>query len=380
MTRNNIAMRNKIEANVESIAHSYTRTQDSMTRSEIVIRELDQDYSSAWDEFVRNAPGGLPLHLSRWQQVMKKTYGYSTRYLMAQRGNEICGVLPLFAVRSRLTGKRLMTTPGGLCALDEETAIQLLEHAEQVALDLRLKSVVIQDSRQLWPQEWQSESDHVFWLLTLPEEEEALWSQLDSNIRRQVRKARKNRLRAEVDRSGALLPAFYDMFSRFTHQVGTPVFGYEFLANVIEAFPGGYNIALVWHDDVVAAGYFQLEMGDTMYGMWGAALPEFLRLRSAYLSLWEIMSDAINHGFTYLDMGRSPAGSNASKFKGQWGGQSAPVYQLTWRENGQNGAATVTNQVKSDQRFQLFTQVWPKLPYSLTTRLGPRLRWHIPFA
>ena len=358
-----------------SVTHAGAGAVSGMT-----VQELDQANSAAWDDFVRAAPGGLPLQLCGWQQVMQKTYGYRTRYLMAQIGDEIRGVLPLFVVPSRLTGKRLMTMPGGLCALDEETAVQLLNRAEQIADDERLRSVVIQDSREIWSEDWQAQSDHVFWLLPLPDTEEALWSQLDGNIRRQVRIARKNGLHAEVDRRGSLLPSFYKMFSHFTHQAGTPVFGYPFLANVIETFPGGFNITLVWHEDTAVAGYFQLEMGGTSYGMWGAALPEFLKLRPAYLALWEIMSDAINNGFDFLDMGRSPASSNASKYKGQWGGQSAPVYQLTRREKGGGSAETVTNQVQSNQRFQLFTEVWPRLPYALTTRLGPKLRWHIPFA
>ena len=196
----------------------------------------------------------------------------------------------------------------------------------------------------------------------------------------QVRIARKNDLHAEVDRTGQLLEPFYDVFSRFTHQAGTPVFGLPFLRHVIDAFPNGFNITLVWHKETPVAGYFQLEMGQTMYGMWGAALPEWLKMRSAYCALWEIMRDAICHGFSVLDMGRSPAGSNASKFKGQWGGITNPIYQLTWRENDDRSAKTMTNQVQSDQRFQLFIQLWPKLPLSLSKQLGPRLRWHIPFA
>jgi len=350
-------------------------------RSKLVVREMEQEDSADWDDFVRRQPGGLPTHLCGWRQVMQKTYGYETRFLMVEDDDQILGVCPLFIVPSRLTGKRIMTMPGGICAANDQAAAELLERTAEIAEAERLKSAVIQDSRQTWSVKWQVESGHVFWLLPLPEEEERLWSQLDGNIRRQVRKARKNGLRAEIDRRGDLLPAFYEMFGRFTHQAGTPIFSYQFLENVVQAFPDGFNIALIWHEEKAIAGYFQLEMGDTTYGMWGAALPETLKLRSAYLALWEIMSDAIDKGFTYLDMGRSPAGSNASKFKEQWGGKDAPVYQLIKHEDGTivKGEA-ITNQVQSDQRFQLFIQLWPRLPYSLTRQLGPKLRWHIPFA
>jgi FemAB-related protein (PEP-CTERM system-associated) len=349
-------------------------------RSKLIVQELEQDASVDWDAFVRHQPGGLPTHLCGWRAVIQKTYGYKTRFLMVLEDDQIRGVCPLFIVPSYLTGKRIMSMPGGICAVSAEAAVELLRSSAEITEDEGLNRAVIQDSREMWSGGWQVQSEHVYWLLSLPETEELLWSQLDGNIRRQVRKARKNGLRAEVDRTGSLLPAFYEMFSRFTHQVGTPIFSYQFLENVIQTFPGRFNIALVWHKKTPVAGYFQLEMGDTMYGMWGAALPQTLNLRSAYLALWEIMSDAIDHGFAYLDMGRSPAGSNASKFKGQWGGTSAPVYQLSKCENGRLEGETITNQVKSDQRFQLFIQLWPRLPFSLTKRLGPKLRWHIPFA
>ena len=352
----------------------------TVVRDRIVVQEIEQAHCAVWDAFVRQQASGLPTHLFGWRQVMQNTYGYRTHYLMAEKDDQILGVAPFFIVPSQLTGKRMMTMPGGLCAADKEAAEALLQRSAQIAAGAGLNSTIIQDSREVWSEDLQVQSNHVFWLLALPEKEEVLWSQLDGNIRRQVRKARKNGLRAEVDRSGKLLPAFYEMFSRFTHQVGTPVFSYKFLENVICAFPGSFNIALVWHEETPVAGYFQLEMGDTMVGMWGAALPEALNLRSAYLAMWEIMRDAIHQGFAYLDMGRSPAGSNASKFKGQWGGESAPIFQLIKSGNGQGMGDTVTNQVQSGQKFQMFIQLWPRLPLSLTKRLGPKLRWHIPFA
>jgi FemAB-related protein (PEP-CTERM system-associated) len=345
-----------------------------------VISELGDDTCEAWDAYVRSAQDGLPLHLSGWRRVLRNSYGYETKYLLAQSAHAIVGVLPLFLLPSRITGRRAMTLPGGVCADNKQVAVSLIEHGMQLAGKEGVKRLLVQDSRQPWPDRWQSESQHVYWLLDLPPTEEALWKRLAGNIRRQIRKAKRNGLEAEIGRSAKLIDPFYDMFSQFTHQAGTPVFSRAFLQNVVDTFPDGFNIAIVRHEQQPIAGYFQLEMNHTMYGLWGAALPATLQLRPAYLALWEIMRDATNKGYACLDMGRSPADANASKFKGQWGGTSHPIYQMTILGDGHKNAQSITSQVQSDERFRLFMQIWPKLPLSLTRYLGPKLRWHVPFA
>lgn len=357
-----------------------TLVTESLVQNSIVVDGLTADSCGEWDAYVRSAAGGLPLHLSGWRHVMQETYGYETRYLMARSNQQIVGVLPLFLVPSRLTGKRAMTMPGGLCADDNAAAVSLLENGLQTAVAGGVNRLLVQDSRQKWSDRWQTESRHVYWVVDLGSSEDDLWKRLDGNIRRQVRKAKRNNLQVEVGRDEKLVEPFYEMFSQFTHQAGTPVFGKAFLQNVVNSFPEGYNVALVRHENQPIAGYFQLEMGDTVYGMWGAALPATLKLRPAYLALWAIMRDAVNNGFSQLDMGRSPAEANASKFKGQWGGTSSPVYQTIMMKNDQERSNSLSSEVQSNERFQLFMQVWPRLPLSLTRFLGPKLRWHIPFA
>jgi serine/alanine adding enzyme len=344
------------------------------------ISRLTDDTCDSWDSYVRSASHGLPLHLSGWSKIMRHTYGYETCYIAAQDQEVIVGVLPLFLVPSLLTGKRAMTMPGAICADNKIIAAKLIEQAVKTSANAGIDRILLQDSRQELPDNWFSESDHVFWLVELDHSEDDLWKRLDGNIRRQVRKARNNDLKVEIDRSGELLDPFYDVFSRFTRQAGTPVFGRSFLENIIALFPNGFNIVVVWHEGRPIAGYFQLEMNETIYGMWGAALAETLDLRPAYLALWEIMREANQSGFSYLDMGRSPAGSNASKFKGQWGGTASPIYQTIINGKEHKPAHSVTSQVQSSEQFQLFMKIWPRLPLSLTQRLGPKLRWHIPFA
>jgi predicted N-acyltransferase len=208
--------------------------------------------------------------------------------------------------------------------------------------------------------------------------EDTVLAALDRNIRRQIRIAQRNELTAVVDRTGATLDDFYAIMSRFTHQAGTPIFARRFLAEVIAAFPNSFSIVMVYTKEQPVGGYFQLELGKITYGTWGATLHEFLELRPVYLAYWTIIADSIARGFEMLDMGRSPAGSNASKYKSQWATCSQPIYQQTWTA-GTQPATSVAQQAQADERFQTFRRIWPRLPLPLTQFVGPLLRRQIPF-
>ncbi len=346
----------------------------------MTIVELQESDEADWNNYVRASENGLPFHLAGWRSVLAKTYGYRTHFLMAREGERVTGVLPLFLVRSRLVGDRAMTLPGGLCAESPEAAQALVARGREVARQAGAEQLVLQDTRQVWLDEMQTASDHEHWLVDVRMEPDELWAAMDKDIRRQVRIARRNELSVEIDTDGERLGDFYHVLSHFVHQVGTPAFGREFLENVVEAFPGGFNIAVVYLDGQPIGGYFQLVMGNTMYGVWGATLREYLDLRPVYLAYWEMLDYACQNGYEWLDMGRSPAGSGASRFKKQWGGVSRPVYQQIAGigDHGANGS--VSSRVQSDGKFKQFMQIWPKLPFPVVQFLGPKLRRHVPFA
>jgi len=346
----------------------------------MIITELEERDRLAWDAYVKNSAHGLPMHLSGWRDVMSKTYGYETHYLMATEGEEVVGVLPLFIVRSFLVGHSATTMPGGLCADDPEVAVALIERGKQVAQRAKVKRLVLQDARRAWPGDLHTTSHHVRWVVDVRVGADALWNGLDKNIRRQIRMARRNGLTVEIDRTGARVDDFHDVLSRFTHNIGTPLFGQSFLEHIVETFPGEFNIAVVYKEKRPVGAYFQLVMGNTVYGIWGATLHEYLKLRAVYLAYWEMLSDTVVNGYDCLDMGRSRAGSNISKFKGQWGGVSGPVYQQVASIGSHHSADSIVDRVESDSKFQHFMQVWPKLPFPIVQFLGPKLRRHVPFA
>lgn len=375
----------------------------------------DKSNRQDWDLYVTQAAGGLPWHLSQWTEILYRTGGYETCFLMVRtEQGQVAGVLPLFFISSLLVGKTATTLPGGFCAESGEAARALVAAGRRRARVAGLQRFVIHDSRVDWQPvlhqgglaSWDgpamsltSHCEHEYWLVDLRPGVEALWGQLHRNVRRQVRIAQRNGLVVEVDRTGTALAEFYGVFSRFAHQAGTPVFGQYFLENVVASFPNAFNIALVRREGEVIGGYFQLEMGNTVYGLWGAALPETLELRPTYLAYWEMLRESASRGFQFLDMGRSPAASTTSRFKGQWGGVAAPVFQhmaplsrddsvgsaTEMARPHKAGVETTMYQIDSDGKFadgrmQLMARFWPHLPYSVATYLGPKLRRHVPFA
>ncbi|MEZ4866023.1 MAG: GNAT family N-acetyltransferase [Caldilineaceae bacterium] len=355
----------------------------------ITVEALTAQHTPAWDAYVRSRPAGLPQHLSGWCTVLHNVYGYATHYLLARCPPEgsntaapapIVGVLPLFFVPSWLTGRTLMTMPGGLCADSPAVAAALIAQGRDLAQECKADRFVIQDSRQRWPGELQTTEAHVHWVVELGNDEEALWQRLHRNLRRQVRIGRKEQLRVAIARTPELVADFYNVLSRFTHQVGTPFFGRNFLDEVVTHFPTGYNIVVVYRGAEPIGGYFQLEMGQTVYGLWGGALHDYLALRPVHLAYWSMLADALAHNFAFLDMGRSPLDSTASAFKGEWGGVASPIYQQVAAVGQAAKTTSAVTQAHEDGRFRTFRRVWPKLPLPVVQLLGPKLRRHIPFA
>ncbi len=356
----------------------------------MIVTELTDATRPEWDAYVKRSEYGLPQHLSAWRDILRESYGYETHFLMTRAdtgpaSGSISGVMPLMLVDSVLTGRRAMTMPGGICAENAQSAKALADKAEEVARNHGSKRVQIQDTRQRWLDDYTTVNGHVGWIVDVRGSEEELSKRLHRNIRRQVRKAQENELRVETDRSGRLVGDFYTMLSRFTHQAGTPIFGQTFLENVVRFLPDNFNIIMIYHEkddgsgEMPIGGYFQLELAGTVYGAWGASLHEFLNLRPVYLAYWTILADACRQGFSYVDMGRSPAQSNASNFKKQWGGECVSIYQQSLGLDGQ-ATSGMTERTQTDGRMQSFMQIWPKIPYPVAQFLGPKLRRHVPFA
>ena len=108
----------------------------------MTIKLIDPITDPRWDKFVENHPFGWICHLSGWKQVLEKSFKHMKGYYFALLDNSgnIQAALPIFEVKSWLTGNRLVSIPfATLCdpliSKSEEMAILLeavLEYSEEL--------------------------------------------------------------------------------------------------------------------------------------------------------------------------------------------------------------------------------------------------------
>ena len=341
------------------------------------VLELHDEDKPAWDDYVWHSSQALPYHLVGWKEVMERTYGYPSHYLMAKEGSRIEGVMPLFEIRSRIVGDALTTLPGGLCAESEEAAVALIEQAKALTVNVNAKYLVIRDSRREWDAGLVSISQHCTMIRGLPPQTDALWKSLDKRLRRHIRIARKSDLEVSIG-GKEYLDDFYTVLCVFLRDVGTPVFSRAFLHSVAEKFGDRLLIVCVrWKGRLIGA-YSAFLFRDTIFGAWGGSLHKYLDRRPNHMLYWQYMQYGCEHGIKYIDLGRSPLGSGQYTFKKGWGARPQPLYQQYFL-NGVERIPDVSTRMEEEHKYRLFTWLWRKLPVPVTRWVGPRLRRHVPF-
>jgi FemAB-related protein (PEP-CTERM system-associated) len=339
------------------------------------VSELQPEERKTWNEFVSHTRDAVPFHLSGWQAVMQKSYGFPSWCLVAREAGQIEGVLSLFRVSSKLLGKSVTSLPGGICTENPAAATALLERAKEIAHAGNAR-LIIRDSRYPWGGEagWRDYSSYC--LRELPPDSQVLRKQLKRQLRQHIGKAEA--FGVQTDTGTGYVDEFYSALCDLLHEKGVPVFSRAFLDAVMKELGDQFVITTARLNGKVIGAIFHLTLRDTMFAIWGGPPSRYQEFRASHALWWESMRYAADNGFRYLDMGRSPRGSGSEAFKQRWGSKPLPTYSLYLSTDGQ-AVHDPVGAHDNGARYRLFTEIWRHLPRSVVQSLGPRLRRHIPF-
>jgi len=379
------------------------------------INTLKENQQIAWDNYVRNHPRGTVYHLAGWQNVIEKTYGHGTYYLMAMKdnpelmacndkkekiyelsatrhelnGNYVVGILPLVHIKHFIFGNSLISIPffdyGGILADDENTEKALLSHATKLGQELKVSRIEL---RQIEPLAWIGEmnwlnpgdpgnsknpsnpmsplaypanSHRVRMLLPIPEDPEILMKSFKSKLRSQTKKPIKEGCWAAIGHL-ELLDVFYEVFSTNMRDLGSPVHSMSLIKNVLNEFPDEARICVVFKGKQALAASVVIGFRDTLANPWASSLRKFSRLSPNMLLYWTMLEHACKNGYQYFDFGRSSPSEGTYRFKAQWG--CKPI-MLNWHYISLDGQPIYAKHSEKS-KFEKAIKFWQKLPVPIT--------------
>lgn len=338
------------------------------------IRTLGAE-TTEWDAYVRATPGGSPFHLLAWRRAVEATFGHRPHYLMALRGGGLEGVLPLFEVRGLLGGRALVSVPygvyGGLCASGPAAREALLEAARVLAGRVGARYVELRH-RPGHAVELPTKSRYVTFSRPIGASEEENLAAIPRKQRRMTRQGARYGLRPEWGREH--LDAFWTIYARSVHQLGSPVFPRRLFAALAAELGKDCELLTIWKGERMVAGVLTLFFEDQVLPYYGGALREAFAWAVNDFMYWELLCHAARAGYRVFDFGRSREGTGAYHFKRHWGFEPVPLpYQYVLLDG-----AAMPDLSPSNPRLSLAVEAWKRLPFALTRLCGPPLTRYLP--
>ena len=343
----------------------------------INVNGFEDTFSNKWDDYVFSSSKTTFCHLTGWKNVIEKTFGHRSLYFYAESEGKICGILPLFLIKSVVFGKLLVSIPfavyGGICADNEEVEDLLYDKATEIARSLQVDYLELRNIEKNGHSLPQSNL-YVTFFQELYEDSNENLNAMPRETRRLIRKANEAGLTAVIDRNN--MYQFYDIYSRSVKELGTPVFPIQLFKNFLEEFPDHSNILKVYYDKKIIASVLVFYFNDKVMPYYGGALREYNTNKIApnNFMYWELMKYGIENGYKIFDFGRSKVETGPYHFKRHFGMSPTPLnYQYVLVKKKELPNLNPTN-----SKFQLMIKLWQKLPLSVANRLGPRIVKYIP--
>jgi serine/alanine adding enzyme len=321
------------------------------------------------DRFVRQMEGARLCHLPAWTRMVERAFGHQGIYLVSRAAGQVCGVLPLTQVRSRLFGNRLISQPfsdyGGPLAASAEAGEALYQRAVAVARERGCESLELRNTVRL-PYDLHLRTDKISMCLPLAKDPQEVWKGLRHKTRNRIRKAQGAGL--EVISGGPdLLDEFYRMWTVRMHELGTPCYPRKLFACVLETFPEAARIFLARLHGATTAGLFAYTFQGWVQSSWGAALRRYDGIGPNYILNWAAIEHYCREGLKWFDFGRSTVGSGPHLFKERWGGDPINLYWQYWTPQGQEPAFARPE----DPKYRRKVEMWKRMPLWISRVIGP---------
>ena len=313
--------------------------------------------------------------MSAWMRAIESAFNQTNSYYIYREKNKIMGILPLFFVKTLLSGIKAVSIPwavyGGILADSIEIHDKLLEFAKT---EINKGNINFLELRYLNEVNIKLPKQHLYvtYIKRLEENEEEILLSVPRKSRASIRNGyNKFGLKSKISRDIDILYKLYLLNKR---KLGSPPYPRKFFQSLINEFKDNAGILFIEFDQKIIAGVLYFIFKDTIYPYFSGSNEKYNFTNSNNVMYYELMKFALRIGLRNFDFGRSRINTGAGKFKKNMGFEETPLYYYYYSLNQKE----IPNLSPSNKRFDIFSKIWSKLPLSTIELLGPSIVKRIP--
>lgn len=348
-----------------------------MANKEIFLQLNPNISRQEWEDYVFNHPDGNVYHLPAWEEVLEESFNYKPFYLFAKNSQQkLCGILPLFQIKSILTGNRLIALPFSyICGpIADSSSIEqaLFKKAKEMYLTLKADYLEIRtiSSKAI---NWNVSNYFSTYRLKLSKDPQELFKKFHrESVRKAIHKAKKRGLIIIQDNSLKSLKIYYQLNLINKSDLGTPAHPFFFLEKISQKIPKYFRLYLAQIDHKYIAGLINFSYKKTVIAVYGASDKRYLKYNPNNLLIWQAIEDACREGYEIFDFGRTAQDNfNLINYKKRWGAEEQKLYYYYPQK------ITKLSHERRGFKYKALTNIWKKIPLTFSGKLSNFLYKHL---
>jgi FemAB-related protein (PEP-CTERM system-associated) len=334
------------------------------------VRPFARGDAARWEAFVARCDEATFFHRIGWREILEGCFGHRTCYLVAERGVELVGILPLAEVKSLLFGHSLVSLPfcavAGVAASEPEAAAALQRAAQELGERLKVAHLELRHGSAR-AAEWPRQDLYAGFRKPLAPDVEANLLAIPRKQRAMVRKGMNNGLVGRIDEH---VDAFFALYADNVHRHGTPPLPKRYFEALRKTF--GRDAEVLTITDAAGkplSSVFSFYFKDEVLPYYAGDALEARQLAANDFKYWDLMRRACERGVKIFDYGRSKQGTGPYDFKRNWGFEPAPLayeYCLYRR-------ASIPQNNPLNPKYRALIALWRHLPIPVANFIGPHL-------
>jgi len=338
---------------------------------------------SLWNKFTSSLSVPVPFSFNpSLFHFFQNHFHWKPYYFFLYSEEKLVAVFPLVNIGKRWVslphfsygGMVLNENPGLYAEIRIESFVISIEKEKinpgffQVDIKNRLSRETLDRKlyiRSLHPVKNELKYNKVSSIIHLPANENELFQQLTSNIRRKIRKAEKSNFSVNRGKQ-ELLDDFYAVYAKNMHRLGSPAYGKRFFRDLINTYEfGEAHFFVIYKENKPVASSMLMSYYGFWENTWFSTRKDSQKEYISDFLHWQMIQYAICQHASVYSFGRSDVKGSVFQYKNHWPVENTPVYEYAL-----NQRINIKNQ-------KWLAGLWRKIPYPVAYYLGPGLVRHI---